>query len=115
MIYKWMNVLVPCHIGHCQRISCSAYVMLRQRAATIRHAAPHRARSESEHPSLPLGGAAALGTPRAAADGTPGVPGGLKTSTFQRELRGSQGVGVVSNSWFDRALLSVLYMFKPSC
>ena len=34
---------------------------------------------------------------------------------FQRELRGSRGMGVVSSNSFDRALLSVLYMLKPSC
>ena len=28
------------------------------------------------------------------------------------ELRGSQGMGVASNSWFDRVLLSVLYMIQ---
>ena len=27
---------------------------------------------------------------------------------------GSQGTGVVSNSWFDIVLFSLLYMFKPS-
>ena len=32
-----------------------------------------------------------------------------------RELRGSQGTGVVSNNWLDRVLRSVPYMFKPSC
>ena len=31
-----------------------------------------------------------------------------------RELRGCQGMGVVSNNRFDRALFSILYMFKPS-
>ena len=41
--------------------------------------------------------------------------GCLVLSGFQRELRGSQGVGVASHKWFDRALLSFLYMFKPSC
>ena len=29
--------------------------------------------------------------------------------------RGSQGMGVVSNNWFDRVLLPILHMFKPSC
>ena len=33
---------------------------------------------------------------------------------FQRELRGSQGMGVVSSSWFHRGLHPVIYMFKPS-
>ena len=33
----------------------------------------------------------------------------------QRELRGSQGIGVVSDKCFDRVLLSVLCVFKPSC
>ena len=32
-----------------------------------------------------------------------------------RELRGSQGMGVVSNNWLDCVLLSIVYMFKPSC
>ena len=32
-----------------------------------------------------------------------------------RELRGSRGMGVVSNNWLDCVLLSILYMFKPSC
>ena len=27
----------------------------------------------------------------------------------------SQGMGVVSNNWFDCGLLSILYIFKPSC
>ena len=31
------------------------------------------------------------------------------------KLRGSQGMGVVSNSCFDSVLLSIRYMFKPSC
>ena len=31
-----------------------------------------------------------------------------------RELRGSRGLGVVSNNWFDGVLLSILYMFQPS-
>ena len=30
------------------------------------------------------------------------------------ELRGSQALGVVSNSCFDRVLLPILYMFRPS-
>ena len=34
--------------------------------------------------------------------------------SFEGELRGSQGTGVVSDNWFDRVLLSILYMFKPS-
>ena len=29
--------------------------------------------------------------------------------------RGSQGMGVLSDSWFDAALLSVRHMFEPSC
>ena len=29
--------------------------------------------------------------------------------------KGSQGMGVVSNSCLDRVLLSILYIFKPSC
>ena len=33
--------------------------------------------------------------------------------TIIMKLRGSQGTGVVRNSWFDRVLLSALYMFKP--
>ena len=28
---------------------------------------------------------------------------------------GSQGMGVASNSWFDRALLLIVYTLKPSC
>ena len=31
---------------------------------------------------------------------------------FQREPRGSQGMAVVSNNWFDRALLPILHMLK---
>ena len=31
------------------------------------------------------------------------------------ELRGAQRMGVGSNNWFERALLSTLYMLKPSC
>ena len=38
-----------------------------------------------------------------------------KKTNLKRELRGSQGMGVVSYSWFDRVLLPILYMFKPSC
>ena len=38
-----------------------------------------------------------------------------EVAEFQRELRGSQGMGVVSDNWFDCVLLSILYMFKPSC
>ena len=34
---------------------------------------------------------------------------------LHRELRGSQGMGVVRNSWFDCVLLSIIYMCKPSC
>ena len=34
---------------------------------------------------------------------------------FQRELRGSQGLGVVGNNWFDCGLPSLVYTFKPSC
>ena len=34
---------------------------------------------------------------------------------LQRELRGSRGVGVVSNNWFNRVLLPILYIFEPSC
>ena len=41
------------------------------------------------------------------------LPG--RQTLFWKELRGSQAMGVVSNSWFDRALLSVLCMFRPSC
>ena len=35
--------------------------------------------------------------------------------TIERELRGSQGMGVVLNNWFDHVFLSILYRFKPSC
>ena len=30
-------------------------------------------------------------------------------------LRGSQGRGFVSSNWFDRVLLPILHMFRPSC
>ena len=30
-------------------------------------------------------------------------------------IRGCQGMGVVRNNRFDRVLLSILYMLKPSC
>ena len=39
----------------------------------------------------------------------------LLSSFWGEGLKGSQGMGVVSNDWPDRALLSILYMFKPSC
>ena len=39
----------------------------------------------------------------------------MLSSGLWRELRGSQGMGVISSHWFDRVLFSVLYMFKPSC
>ena len=39
----------------------------------------------------------------------------LSRSILWRELRVSQGVGVASDDWFDRVLLSILHMFKPSC
>ena len=29
--------------------------------------------------------------------------------------KGSQGMGVVSSNWFDHILLSIIFMFKPSC
>ena len=29
--------------------------------------------------------------------------------------KGFQGMGVVSNNWFDCVLLSIVYMLKPSC
>ena len=32
--------------------------------------------------------------------------------TYIRELRGSQGMGVASNNWLDRVLLSSLYMLR---
>ena len=41
--------------------------------------------------------------------------GGSGQAWVWRELRGSQGIGVVSNNWFDRVLLSIRYMCKPSC
>ena len=34
---------------------------------------------------------------------------------LSREVRESQGIGVVSNNCVDRVLLSILYMSKPSC
>ena len=33
----------------------------------------------------------------------------------QRELRGSQGMGVASSNWFDRVLHNFFTLFKPSC
>ena len=33
---------------------------------------------------------------------------------FLEGTKGSQGMGVAGNSWFDHVLLEVLYMFKPS-
>ena len=36
-------------------------------------------------------------------------------SASRGKLRGSQGMGVGSNNWFDRVLLSIIDMFKPSC
>ena len=42
--------------------------------------------------------------------------GGFDSWTFiWGELRGSRGMGVVSNSRFGRVLLLILYMLKPSC
>ena len=38
----------------------------------------------------------------------------FREERIQRELRGSQGVGVMSNNWPDRILLSILCMFEPS-
>ena len=35
-------------------------------------------------------------------------------ASVQRQLRVSQGMGVVSSSWFDRVLLAILYMLKPT-
>ena len=43
------------------------------------------------------------------------LPATLQEPKLKRELRGPQGLGVVSNSWFDRVCLSMLYMFEPSC
>ena len=34
---------------------------------------------------------------------------------FLERTKGAQGMGIVSNNWFDRDLLSVLCMFKPWC
>ena len=54
-------------------------------------------------------------------DQSPGPPCRVTTGAPWRCLthlegaRGSQGMGIVSNNWFDRGLLSILYMFKPSC
>ena len=40
----------------------------------------------------------------------------LHTRPYNLEgIKGSQGMGVESNHWFDRVLLSILYMFQPSC
>ena len=36
-------------------------------------------------------------------------------ASVYREPRGYQGMVVVSSNWFDCVLLSILYMFKPSC
>ena len=44
----------------------------------------------------------------------PRTPGSARSS-FQGELRGSQGMRVVSSSCFYRALLPLLYMSKHSC
>ena len=45
-----------------------------------------------------------------------GSPASAKSApVFWREQRGSQGMGVVSNNCFDRVLLSILHIFKPSC
>ena len=38
-----------------------------------------------------------------------------KQGVFLEGTRGSQGMGVVSSSWFDIVLVSIVYMFKPSC
>ena len=40
---------------------------------------------------------------------------GRRMLMFWRELKGSQGPGVVSNHWLDRVLLLILCMFKPPC
>ena len=37
----------------------------------------------------------------------------LRSPSIWRELRGSKGMGVVSNSWFAHVLLSIVYIFKP--
>ena len=74
-----------------------------------------------------------------AVPGRPWCTGTIAAAALlRRELRGSQGMGeihyytgrsfnlkslntkgkslwVVSNSWLDRVLLSIVYMFKPSC
>ena len=39
----------------------------------------------------------------------------IRSDSVKRELRGSQGMGVVSSNPFDCVLLSTLYTFKPSC
>ena len=59
---------------------------------------------------------AKAGTTRTREPGTPRTLGNANLGTLvKRELRGSRGMGVVSNSWSDRVSLSIIYMFKPSC
>ena len=42
-------------------------------------------------------------------------PQDVSRTDFERELRWSQGMGVVSDNWIDCVSLSILYMLKPSC
>ena len=43
----------------------------------------------------------------------PSVGRNASAGGFLEGAKGSRGMGVVSNNWSDRALLSILYMFKP--
>ena len=50
------------------------------------------------------------GARRQVVGGLAGQPG---PQQLYWKLRGSQGMGVVGNNWFDGVLLSILYRFKP--
>ena len=55
-----------------------------------------------------------LAQPEPSSKTHPGVVSERGRLSFEREPRGSQGMGVVSNDWFAFVLLSILYTFKPT-
>ena len=76
-----------------------------------------------QHPRVaadPVGGLALVSGPSfdSSCAGRPGRRAGSASRVREvvlEELRGFQGMGVISDRWFDCVLPSFIYMLKPSC
>ena len=97
-IYIYIYIYVNTHTRRCSSMCPSQALEAKERGGSPSHCMTRAA----DLRTTPTGTTAAMEIE-------------IRDKRIEREIRGSQRMGVVSNNWFDRVLLLVLYVFKPSC